>query len=44
MGLFSLFCGPKTEGIDRWIRYYNYQRPHQGLEGSIPSKVYKLAA
>lgn len=32
------------EGIDRWIRYYNYQRPHQGLEGSIPSIVYKLAA
>lgn len=31
-------------GIDRWIRYYNYQRPHQGIEGAIPSNVYQLAA
>jgi len=32
------------EGIDKWIRFYNYQRPHQGLEGSIPSKVYGRVA
>ena len=29
-------------GIDRWIRYYNYQRPHQGLEGAIPLNVYQM--
>ena len=32
------------KGIDRWIRYYNYQRPHQGLAGNTPFKVYKPAA
>ena len=32
------------KGIDRWIRYYNYQRPHQGLAGNTPFKVYELAA
>ena len=32
------------EGIDKWIRFYNFERPHQGLDGAIPSSVYKLAA
>lgn len=32
------------DGIGKWIRYYNYQRPHQGLEGSIPSNVYRAVA
>ena len=31
-------------GIDRWIRYYNYQRPHQGLEEAIPFNVYQMVA
>ena len=31
-------------GIDRWIRYSNYQRPYQGLEGAIPSNVYQMVA
>lgn len=32
------------EGIDRWIRFYNYERPHQGLKGCIPSSVYQSAS
>ena len=24
------------EGIDRWIRFYNFERPHQGLDGGYP--------
>jgi len=31
-------------GIDRWIRFYNYERPHQSLRGQSPSTVYKIAA
>ena len=31
-------------GIDRLIRYYNYQRPYQGLEEAIPSNVYQMVA
>ena len=31
-------------GIDRWIRYYNYQRPYQGLEEAISSNVYQMVA
>ena len=23
------------EGIDRWIRFYNFERPHQGLDGGL---------
>jgi len=23
--------------IDHWIRYYNHQRPHQGIEGACPA-------
>ncbi len=30
--------------IGKWILYYNYQRSHQGLEGSIPSNVYRAVA
>lgn len=32
------------DGIDKWIRFYNYERPHQGLKGNIPSRVYQEAA
>ena len=32
------------DGIDRWIRFYNYERPHQGLKGAIPSSIYLQAA
>ena len=32
------------DGIDRWIRFYNYERPHQGLRGAIPSTLYLKAA
>lgn len=32
------------DGIARWIRFYNYERPHQGLDGNIPSRVYEMAA
>ena len=31
-------------GIDRLIRYYNYQRPYQGLEEAILSNVYQMVA
>ena len=31
-------------GIDKWIRFYNYERPHQGLKGNVPSAVYLEAA
>ena len=32
------------DGIARWIRFYNYERPHQGLDGNIPSRIYEMAA
>ena len=32
------------EGIDRWIRFYNFERPHQGLDRDIPSAIYKSVA
>jgi len=31
-------------GIDGWIRFYNYERPHQGLGGSVPSAIFVAAA
>lgn len=34
----------QREGIDKWIRFYNCEPPHQGLDGAIPSSFYKLAA
>lgn len=32
------------DGIDKWIRFYNYKLPHQGLNGNIPSRVFQEAA
>ena len=31
-------------GIDKWIRFYNYERPHQGLDGKAPSTLYEMVA
>ena len=31
-------------GIDHWIRFYNNERPHQGIGGSIPSILFGCAA
>jgi putative transposase len=28
-------------GIARWIRFYNHQRPHQGLDNRTPMEVYR---
>lgn len=28
-------------GIERWIRFYNHQRPHQALDNSVPMEVYR---
>ena len=31
-------------GIDRWIRYYNTDRPHSALAGRTPDEVYATQA
>lgn len=31
-------------GIEKWIHFYNTERPHQSLNGNIPSVVYNKAA
>ena len=31
-------------GIDGWIRFYNYERPHQGLGGTVPSAFFVAVA
>ncbi len=28
-------------GIERWFRFYNYERPHQSLEYRTPAAIYK---
>lgn len=28
-------------GIERWIRFYNHQRPHQALGNNVPMEVYR---
>jgi putative transposase len=32
--------GEATEGIERWIRHYNEQRPHSSLDGRTPYEAY----
>ncbi len=29
-------------GLDRYFRYYNERRPHQGLQGATPAEVYGI--
>ena len=34
-----------SDGIDRWMNYYNEERPHSSLDDQTPSEMYqKLAA
>jgi putative transposase len=30
------------QGIDKFIKFYNYQRPHQSLHYRTPSQIYFL--
>lgn len=32
------------EGIERFVKYYNSKRPHQGINGKLPINVYRDAA
>jgi putative transposase len=32
------------EGINRWMRYYDYERPHQSLQKRTPMDVYRPAS
>ena len=36
--------GEAQSGIDRWIRYYNTDRPHSALAGRTPDEVYATQA
>ena len=33
-----------VEGIGEWFRFYNHERPHQGLGNRIPAEVYRSRA
>jgi putative transposase len=35
--------GEAREGLERWMRYYNGERPHQSLENRTPMSVYRTA-
>ena len=41
-----IYCNPTEkvselrQGIDKWISFYNHQRPHQGINHNIPCNIF----